>query len=170
MPFVPEDFDPPTELRIRRPAPDGSGPVVARLVPLGPEHNDSDLAAWTSSIAHIRATPGFPDGRWPPEDGMSPDANRSDLERHAADFAARRGFTYTVLRPEADEVIGCLYVYPITGDGGDGNGGPGEHDADVRSWVRADHAELDAVVYRAVSHWLAERWPFRNPEYAARPE
>lgn len=170
MPFVPEDFDPPTELQIWRPAPDGSSAVVARLVPLGPEHNESDHAAWTSSIAHIRATPGFPDGRWPPEDGMSLDANRSDLVRHAADFAARRGFTYTVLRPEADEVIGCLYVYPVAGEGGNGGAGPGEHDADVRSWVRADHAELDAVVHQAVSRWLAERWPFRNPEYAARPE
>ena len=36
-----------------------------RLSPLGPEHNASDYAAWTSSIDHIRATPGFPDGSWP---------------------------------------------------------------------------------------------------------
>ena len=51
--FVPADFDPPTSLRTDR----------FRLEPLGPQHNESDLAAWTSSIEHIRSTPGYPDGR-----------------------------------------------------------------------------------------------------------
>jgi len=35
--------------------------------------------------------------------------NLGDLERHARDFAERRGFTYTVLG--AGEVIGCVYIY-----------------------------------------------------------
>ena len=48
-PFVPDDFDPPRELELPE----------FRLVPLGPQHNESDNAAWTSSIAHMRATPGF---------------------------------------------------------------------------------------------------------------
>ena len=30
------------------------------LEPLGPEHNDQDYNAWTSSMEHIAATPGFP--------------------------------------------------------------------------------------------------------------
>jgi hypothetical protein len=30
------------------------------LEPLGPEHNDPDYAAWTSSMEHIAATPGSP--------------------------------------------------------------------------------------------------------------
>ena len=55
-PFVPDGFDPPTELVAER----------FRLEPLGPQHNASDLAAWTSSIDHIRSTPGYPDGNWPP--------------------------------------------------------------------------------------------------------
>src|SRR5213083_2232616 len=59
------------------------------LVPLGAQHNESDHAAWTSSIAHIRATPGFESWGWPPVEGMSVDANRGDLERHARDFAER---------------------------------------------------------------------------------
>ena len=48
---------------------------------------------------------------------MSPDANRDDLERHARDFAERAGFTFTVLRPGTEEVIGCVYIYPAK-DGG----------------------------------------------------
>jgi hypothetical protein len=150
-PFVPDDFDPPRELALPE----------LHLVPLGPEHNESDHAAWTSSIPHIRTTPGFEGRSWPPEDGMSLEENLGDLERHARDFAQRTGFTYTVLAPGTDEVIGCLYIYPAEEDDG--------HDAQVRSWVRADRAELDAVLHAAVTRWLAERWPFERARYADRP-
>jgi hypothetical protein len=81
------------------------------LVPLGAQRNESDHAAWASSSAHIRATPGFESSGWPPVEGMSLDANRGDLEGHARDFAERTGFTFTVLRPGTEEVIGCVYIY-----------------------------------------------------------
>jgi hypothetical protein len=149
--FVPEGFDPPGEYV----------QPEFHLVPLGPQHNESDHAAWTSSIAHISATPGFEGSPWPPPEGMSLDANRADLERHAQDFAEHRGFTYTVLRPGTEEVIGCLYIYPAKDD---------EHDAQVSSWVRADVAELDATLHAAVSRWLDERWPFRRVRYRPGPE
>ena len=83
--FVPDDFEPPRSLV----TPDFV------LEPLGPQHNESDYAAWSSSIAHIRATPGFADGSWPHE--MTLEENLGDLERHARDFESRTGFTYTVL-------------------------------------------------------------------------
>lgn len=94
---------------------------------------------------------------------MTAAQNLADLEQHAADFAARIGFTYTVVapdRPDGQEVIGCVYVYrPQPGDPGD---------AAVRSWVRADHAELDSVLYVTVRDWLARDWPFHAVEYAPR--
>ena len=145
MAFVPQDFDPPQGL---------STPEFV-LEPLGPEHNDSDYAAWTSSIEHIHASPGLEDWRWPYE--MTPEENRRDLEEHAADFAARRGFTYTVLDRPGGGVVGCVYAYPAN---------DGVHDVRVRSWVRADRAELDVSLRRAVREWLAADWPFRNVEYA----
>ena len=81
--------------------------VPAGFEPLGPQHNASDLAAWTSSIAHIRSTPVFPmEDDWPSP--KSPDENLADLEEHAADFDAGRWFTYTVLEPEGERVIGCV--------------------------------------------------------------
>ena len=86
QPFVPADFDPPASLATER----------FRLQPLGERHNEADHAAWTSSIAHIRSTPGYPDGSWPPLEGMSLEDNARDLRRHDADFAARKGFTFTV--------------------------------------------------------------------------
>lgn len=147
--FVPEDFAVPEGLSADR----------FRLEPLGPQHNDADYAAWMTSIDHIRATPGFPDQSWPEE--MTLQENLRDLERHAQDFAERRGFTYTVLEAGTGGVIGCVYIYP-------GRGGPGLRRAAVSSWVRADCAELDNAVYDAVLTWLERDWPFDALEYAAR--
>ena len=76
---------------------------------------------------------------------MTIDDNRRDLERHAQDFAARAGFTYTVLDPESRAVIGCVYIYPDEDDG---------HAAAVTSWVRASHAELDI----ALRTWSRAGW------------
>jgi hypothetical protein len=145
MSFVPEDFEVPRSLA-------GEG---FRLEPLGPEHNEDDYRAWTSSISHIRATPGFEGRSWPVPD-MTPAENLGDLERHAADFAGRSGFTYTVRAAGSDEIIGCVYIYP------DASG------ADVRSWVSADRASLDVVLYEAVSEWLRSAWPFTRVRYAPR--
>jgi len=136
-----------------------------RLVPLGPRHNESDYAAWTGSIEHIRATPGFAGRGWPRE--MSLQDNLRDLERHAQDFADRRGFTYTVLSTASDEVIGCVYIYPPQGQRWDG-GSEGQPAAAVMSWVRADRGDLDRVLYDAVVAWLECAWPFGSIQYAPR--
>ena len=143
-PFVPTDFEPPTSFTAEN----------VRLEPLGPEHNERDFAAWTSSMDHIRQSPSFPDGRWPRE--MTLDENRGDLERHARDFVDRQGFTFTVLDAN-DDVVGCLYIYPAK---------DGVHDADVRSWVRQSAAALDEPLRRAIADWLtSDAWPFERPMY-----
>jgi hypothetical protein len=144
--FVPSDFEVPLGLE--------TSEFV--LEPLGPEHNEQDYDAWTSSLEHIAATPGFHGRSWPRE--MTPDENRTDLERHADDFRNRTGFTYTVLDPPSRDVIGCVYIYPL----------PDSDDASARSWVRASHARLDVPLWRAVSEWLAAEWPFGSVDYAPR--
>lgn len=146
-PFVLPDFVPPSSLTTPR----------FRLEPLGPQHNEADYAAWTSSIDHIRATPGYPDGRWP--DDRSVDDNLRDLRRHADDFANRRGFTYTVLDPGTADVIGCVYIYPEPDV---------PYGAHVQSWVRASRAELDVPLWRAITDWLAADWPFESVTYDER--
>jgi hypothetical protein len=99
---------------------------------------------------------------------MSLADNLRDLERHAQDFAERRGFTYTVLSPGDGDVIGCVYIYPRPADSPDGSRAGGQH-ARVSSWVRADQAVLDPVLYRTVLAWLQRDWQFRSIEYAPRP-
>jgi hypothetical protein len=151
--FVPRDFDVPRRLET---------PQFV-LEPLGPRHNEQDYDAWTSSMGHIAATPGWGDSRWPRE--MTLDENRADLQRHADDFRNRRGFTYTVLDPASRNVIGCVYIYPRAG-----SDDRAESDADARalSWVRASHAVMDVPLWRVISDWLASDWPFGSVEYAPR--
>ncbi|MET0813085.1 MAG: hypothetical protein ABWY03_08520, partial [Microbacterium sp.] len=141
--FVPQDFEPPTSLAA----------AGFRLEPLGPQHNASDLAAWSSSIAHIRSTKSYPDDGWPPLEGMTPDENLADLVRHAADFEARTGFTFTVLDPDDDHVIGCVYLYPSSSP---------DFDVSVQSWVSADRAELDEPLADAVAAWIRADWPWKR--------
>ena len=145
--FVPASFIVPRELVTEE----------FRLEPLGPQHNMADFDAWTSSINHIRATPGF-GGTWP-DPGMALEENLADLRRHAQDFAQRSGFTYTVLARGSGQIIGCVYIYPLASADGA---------ADVRSWVRADQADLDGALHDAVSAWLNEAWPFTTVSYAPR--
>ena len=76
--------------------------------------------------------------------------------QHAEEFEQRVGFAYTVLAPDADDVIGCLYLDPGRRPGA----------VDVRSWVRADNADLDSVLRQAVRGWLADAWPFTEISYA----
>ena len=143
--FVPGAFVPPTSL------------VTDEfwLEPLGPQHNEADHAAWMSSIDHIRATPGYPDGDWPPVEGLTLDENLEDLRRHARHFEDRVGFTFTVRDPDDGQVIGCVYLYPATSP---------EHDVAVQSWVRASRSDLDLPLAGALADWIADAWPWTSPD------
>jgi hypothetical protein len=147
-PFVPAGFNPPTSLVTEH----------FRLEPLGPQHNQADHAAWTSSIKHIRSTPGYPDGDWPPQTGMTLEENLTDLRRHADDFTRNAGFTFTVREPN-DDVIGCVYLYPSTSEA---------WDVTAQSWVRADRASLDGPLADAIAGWLATDWPWDRVDRCGR--
>lgn len=148
-PFAPSSFVVPLALATEE----------FRLEPLGPQHNDPDYEAWSTSREHIHATPGWETSSWP--DDRSLEDNLRDLKRHADDFENRAGFTYTVLEPATGDVVGCVYIYPDKSEG---------HDARVQSWVRASRAELDVHLWRAVSAWLADDWPFERVAYADRAD
>lgn len=141
MTAVPDDFEVP--LRFEK--------EWFVLEPLGPEHNERDYEAWSSSIDHIRATPGFVGRRWPRP--MSLDQNLADLEHHRAEFDARTAFVYTVLDPQTDDVIGCVYIDPVATLAGG---------VTVRSWVRVTHADLDEPLRTGVVGWLERDWPFAS--------
>jgi RimJ/RimL family protein N-acetyltransferase len=139
--LVPDDFEVPLRFETHE----------FVLEPLGPEHNERDHEAWSSSIDHIHATPGFVGRRWPQP--MSLAENLADLERHREEFYARTAFAYSVLDPQTDDVIGCVYVDPDEAHAGG---------VTVRSWVRVTHADLDEPLCKAVVDWLERDWPFAS--------
>ena len=73
--------------------------------------------------------------------GMTLEENLSDLRRHAEDFTRAAGYTFTVLDPDGNDVIGCVYLYPSSS---------ATWDVTVKSWVRADMASLDLPLGTAV--------------------
>ncbi len=84
--FVPEGFQPPLGLATDQ----------FTLEPLGPEYNERDYAAWSSSLEHIRASPGFgPDSSWPHEMSLAENRGRP----RAARTGLRRAKRVHVLRP-----------------------------------------------------------------------
>ena len=98
-------------------------------------------------------------------------AARADLDPEVLGVGRRPGqgddvrgsgsdFAYTVLLPDRDEVIGCVYFKPTS------PARPGA--VVVRSWVTAEHSDLDEPLYEAVTRWLAEDWPLSVVEYAPR--
>ena len=91
---------------------------------------------------------------------MSLEAEPAPTSSATRDDYARRDRLH-LHRPRARprRRLGCVYIYPSRDE---------RFDADVRSWVRADVAELDAALHAAVSRWLAEDWPFAAVDYADR--
>jgi RimJ/RimL family protein N-acetyltransferase len=135
--------------------PDSSVPLPPRhalfeFEVLGPEHNESDLAAWSSSMAHIHASPGWRADGWP-DRAYTLEENHADLEQHREHHDQRLDFAWTVLSPGTREVIGCVYLKPDP---------TGQAHAEARSWVRADHADLDRPLREHLAPWFLRAWPF----------
>jgi hypothetical protein len=144
-----------------RQGPEGIATNHFILEPLGPEHNVVDHAAWSTSIEHIRATPGFRADLWEGDDWpypMSREQNLADLTQHSEEFDRGEAFAYTVLDPATRDVIGCVYIDPDN-----------FAEARCRMWVRADRAELDSVLENIVREWLRSTdWGFGSVRFPGR--
>lgn len=146
--LVPDGFVPPTPVETDE----------FRLALLGPEYNESDYSAWTSSMDFIRSLPGWGTSSWP--EPMTIEDNLRDCVSHLERSNSGRDFAYTVLLPDRDEVVGCVYFKPTRP--------PRPGTVDVRSWVTEEHSNLDKPLYEAVTRWLAKDWPWSVVEYAPR--
>lgn len=144
-----------------------NAPIVHRLAGLRLErleelHNERDFAAWTGSIDHIKATPGFKPGDWGNDvwpQPMTLSQNLADLADHHREFDERLCFAYSVMREE--DVVGCVYIDPDD---------TGAAEVKVRSWVVADDADLDVRLAVAVKRWLLEKWPVISVRSVGRPD
>ncbi len=137
--FIPPDFDVPRTVEFEH----------FRLEVLGPEHNERDHAAWSSSMEHIHATPGFEGHPWPMP--MTLEENLDDMEMHAREFEERTAFTWSILQAGTDDVIGCIYLYPLDP--------PSDGHGRFRSWVTAARAADDAQVRATIGDWFDATFP-----------
>lgn len=145
--FVPADFDVPTSLISDH----------FRLEVLDPSVVELDYDAVMSSRVNLRQI--FSENDTWPSDTMTLKENNDDLVRHYAEFQSREAFAYTVLTPDKNKCIGCLYIYPSEAQ---------EFDSVVYFWIRDDSLELEAEFYTLIQNWLKEVWPFERIAWPGR--
>ncbi len=77
------------------------------------------------------------------------------------EFETRSSFAYTVMNPDENECLGCVYIYPTEKPG---------FDAKVYAWVRKSEFDkgLDSILFNTVKQWIAREWPFKNVAYPGR--
>jgi RimJ/RimL family protein N-acetyltransferase len=146
------------------PVPDGLRAEEFLLRPLGPADNALDYEAVMATQETLRLGGN---GDWPRPD-FTLEENREDLEGHAADFQARRGFTYTILEPAGTRCLGCVYVYPLdavmrhVGANDEDVARVGDHEAVAWFWLRPDAVanDLDRRLLAALLPWLRNDFAF----------
>lgn len=140
-PWSPE-FSPPTVLETDR----------MRLEPLAPKHAELDHAAAQSSREHLQRTLHW--GSWPRPD-MTVDENRRDLVRHWTEFEERKGYAFTVLRPDRAKCLGCVYLSPDKEN---------RTETNLAYWVIEDElaTDLDTHLLTSTLNWIRTKWPIKT--------
>lgn len=134
------------------------------LRPLTPAHVELDHAALMTSKQMLRLWSGRPEGGWPSDD-FSVEENMADMEWHYGDHLARTAFTFTVLNPAEDTVLGCIYIVPFEPLMAN-NPHLAEQISDdaalVRFWAIEPRLAdgLDALLLRAMLRWFNDEWAF----------
>lgn len=141
--------------------------------PLVVDLAELDHAAYCASPAVIVAHSA---GRWPTTD-FSVAEDRALIADHQADHASRRAFAFSLLTPERDAALGCLYVNPLREylSRADAQGHAVETLREpagmVSFWVHQEQQKtgLPEAVVAAVSAWLTEDWPLATCWFRALP-
>lgn len=148
MPFVPDDFLPPTSFHAEN----------FRLAVLSPAFAQQDFEAVRASASAIRHVFGLQNG-WPDEH-MGFEQNLADLVRHEDEFERRVAFAYALLDPADASYLGCFYVKPIKSKrNNDLRKQQFQAQAFVWLSVSATALSVDHVV-PVLARWLSDCWPF----------
>lgn len=148
-PFVPTEFVVPETLETPH--------FRARMLTVNDVVKDYD--AVMSSRDHLQGVFG-PGSTWPTSD-LTFEQDLIDLGWHQKEFQTRRSFAYTIVTPDEEQVIGCLYFYPSVNP---------KFDAKIIMWVRASVVEsgMDEILEKSVKQWVKDFWPFKMPAYPGR--
>lgn len=139
------------------------------LYPLTPAHVQLDYDAVIASSEMLRLWGG---SEWPRE-GFTLAENLDDLRWHEQEHRERVAFTYTVLDPDEERCLGCVYIRPLT-DLAASNPGTlaniGEDEAITRFWVRSSllSSGLDQRLLAALIDWFTDKWHFSSVYFHTR--
>jgi hypothetical protein len=107
---------------------------------------------------------------WPADD-FTLGQNLIDLRRHEDDAERGTGYTYTVMKADETECLGCVYIYTpavrwiarmqvtaLTDDRWN------DVDAITSFWVRTSRLGdgMESALLSALTTWLVSDWPFRR--------
>jgi len=81
----------------------------------------------------------------------------------------RAGSTHAVLDASDDDGIGCVSIHVVSAADANPAADRETYSASVRSRVPAAGPPLDELLWRAVSDWLRETWPFGHVGSAEQP-
>lgn len=122
---------------------------------------DLDYEAVIGSLNYLqKIRPLGPDYNWPPNN-LTLEQNLIDLGWHQKEFQRKTSFAYTVMNPEQNKCLGCLYIFPSSNS---------EYDAMVMMWVRESELEngLDEYLFEKAKDWIKKEWLFKKPGYPGR--
>lgn len=142
--------------------------------PLRATDVELDYDAVVSSRAELWLRSG---GEWPRE-GFTLEENLEDLVRHEREHLERVAFTYTVMKPDASECLGCVYLNPLdailrrAGASAEQVAASGDYEVWTTFWVRQSRLDdnLDERLLAALIAWFKTEWAFRRVVFAARRE
>jgi len=131
---------------------------LLHLEPLAPRHTERDHAAFYPSRERLRVEMQW--GGWP-RDGMSLEDNREDLARHWSEFEHREAYAYTVLTPDTETCVGCIYINPIPPQVALPEGTP-KPIATLTFWVTDEVLEegYERHLLEHLFEWFEDEWPY----------
>ena len=120
--------------------------VAFVLEPLHEKHTERDFRAFMSCRERLRKELQW--GTWPPA-GFTPEDNRVDLRRHFEEFESGFAFAYTVLSPDRQRCLGCIYIERCDEIAG----------AQLAFWVTDEAFDIEELLVSEVLNRIHTDWP-----------
>jgi hypothetical protein len=152
------------------PVPHGLRTEEFLLRPISAGDAERDHAAVMETREYLRL---WEQSAWPADD-FTVEANREDLVDLERRHAEHRAFTYTVIDPEEDQSLGCVYIFPTTAAflarssvTALADDTWADVDAVIFFWARKSRMEtgMDERLLTALRAWFHEDWNLRSTVY-----
>lgn len=128
---------------------------LIKLVKVDPAYAEQDYQALLAARLQIRQDLGTD---WP-ADNLTLAENKASLLNDLNAFNQRTNFTYHLLEPGSDRVIGCLYISQRSS---------AQYQASVYYWLTPEFYQSSAhpAIRAALKQWLNSSWPFEAIDYS----